>query len=493
MRFHFMRLGPWLTVILILLSSLATQAQAPRCVDVFSAPLRVTADNLQLGIAELARLDMVDSFADMIVVADQILVIEPQNTYALRKKAKALIRLDRLDEALTVTQRSLAIDPMDIRVLHMQAQILMKQNHLEEAYSILSAMMAREPHNAATLGMISHALFRMKRYAEALPLLNARLALSFHFPSQSMVAQTLFKFKRYEEALAMATELLKVEPTNYNLLTVQSQSLVRLGRYKEAYESFDRVLRVDPTNTIYLQGQLFTLYRLGRYEESVPVAQRLLALDPQNVLAWSLKSQALLKLQRYEEALVALDARLALEPDQPMAVAMKVQALLKLARFSEAEGLVGRIEDGFFKSYYSAQILIAQKKYSQAIALLKTLDAGLNVKWLLAQASYLSGDMKSARQNLLYIVQNSKTLQVRVVAALIKIQLSGEQTALDPMLLGLTQQLSQKALQKVLSYKEQLFWDYEPVAQGVEISITNTFWSGLNSTPINGHTFHSTY
>ncbi len=307
--------------------------------------------------------------------------------------------------------------------------------------------------------MISYTLFKLKRFTEALPLLDLRLSLSDHVPSLSRKAQALFHLRSYAEALPLAVEVLKIEPQNPAVLAVQLTSLYKLRRFTEAIAAADHMIKANPTRS----------------------------------LALSLKAQSLMRLERFAEALQVIEFRLQFEPNNPHVLAMQVHALLKLERFNEAATIVGRIEDGFFKFYYSAQVFIAKKQYTKAIELLKTLDSGLNVKWLLAQAYFLAGDMKSSRQSLLFIVQNSKTLQPRVVAALIKIHLLGEQTAMDPFLFGLTQQLSKKELDKILAYKESLFWDYEPVSQGPEVSISNSFWDGLNAKPVNGQTFNSTY
>lgn len=458
-RSYLMRLGLWLHVILILMSSVVAQASGLRCDELFNRLSIAQPEQLGSLDSSLARLDADDDFAGMVALAERILTVEPNNAFALRKKAKALLRLARLAEADQAAMALLALDPNDVRALHMRAQILLKQYSYEQALKTLNQLMILQPNHPSTLGMISHTLFKMKRFAEALPLLDLRLALSDHVPSQSLKAQALFHLRRYAEALPLAIQVQKIEIYNSVLQTVQLSSLFKLRRFQEAILAADDMLKLDPSHS----------------------------------LALSLKAQSFMRLERYVEALQVIETRLQFEPNNSHALAVKVQALLKLERLSEAESVVGLIEDGFFKSYYSAQVFIAKKQYAKAIGLLKTLDSGLNVKWLLAQSYFLAGDMKSSRQNLLFIVQNSKTLQPRVVAALIKIQMLGEQTAMDPFLFDLTQQLSKNALSKILAYKESLFWDFEPVSLVPEISISNSFWDGLNAKPVNSQTFNSTY
>lgn len=435
------------------------QGSGLRCEELFRQPSTAAPENLDSLLSSLGHLDANDDFAGMVVLAGRVLAVEPNNAFALRKMAKALLRLGRLAEADQPSKALLALDPNDIRALHMRAQILLKQYSFEQALSVLNRLMILQPNHPSTLGMISHALFKMKRFAEALPMLELRLALSDHVPSLSMKAQAFFHLQRYAEALRVAVEVLKVEPYNSAVLTVQLSSLVKLRRFEQAIVAADNMMKADPTLS----------------------------------LALSLKAQSLIRLERFTEALQVIETRLQFEPSNSHALAMQVNVLLKLQRFNEAASIVGRIENGFFKAYYSAQVFIAKKQYAKAIELLKTLDSGLNVKWLLAQAYFLAGDMKSSRQNLLFIVQKSKTLQLRVVAALIKIHMFGEQTASDPFLMGLTEQLSRKALNKVLAYEEALFWDYEPVSQSHDISISNSFWDGLNAKPVNSQTFNSTY
>ena len=450
-----MRIGQWFPVILILMLSGVAHGGALRCEELFTR----SSENLESLLSSLGQLDNNDDFAGMVVLADRILGLDPSNAFALRKRAKALIRLDRLAEADVSAKALLALDPNDVRALHMRAQILMKQHGFEQAIVVLNQILILQPNHTSTLGMISHTLFKMKRYAEALPFLELRLAQSDHLPSLSIKAQVLFHLQRYAEVIPVAAEVLNREP------------------------NFTAVYAV----------QLVSLFKLRRFQEAIVAADNMISIDLSDALVLSLKSQALMRVERYTEALKVIETRLQLQPNNSHALAMQVHVLLKLGRFGEAAGIVGRIEDGFFKSYYSAQIFIAQKQYAKAIALLKTLDSGLNVKWLLAQAYFLAGDMKNSRQNLLFIVQNSKTLQPRVVAALIKIHLFGEPTAMEPFLFSLTQQLPKKVLDKILAYKESMFWDFEPISQGLEISISNSFWDGLNARPVNGQTFNSTY
>jgi tetratricopeptide (TPR) repeat protein len=434
------------------------QGGALRCEDLFGQRSALP-ENLDAMVSSLTQMDAHDDFAGMVILAERILILQPNNALALRKRAKALLRLGNWAEADVSAKALLTIDPNDVRALHMRAQILMRQQSYEQALLVLNQILTLQPNHTSTLGMLSNTLFKLKRYAEALPLLELRLAQSDHLPSLSMKAQALFHLQRYAEVIPVAAEVLKREPHFSAIYTVQ----------------------------------LVSFFKLRRFQEAIVVADTMINIDLSDALVLSLKSQALIRLERYAEALQIIEARLQFQPNNSHVLAMQVHVLLKLVRFSEAASIVGRIEDGFFKSYYTAQIFIAQKQYSKAIELLKTLDSGLNVKWLLAQAYFLAGDMKNSRQSLLFIVQNSKTLQPRVVAALIKIHLFGEPTAMDPFLFDLTQQLPQKVLNKILAYQESLFWDFEPISQGPEISISNSFWDGLNERPVNGQTFNSTY
>ncbi len=489
-----MRLGQLFSVILILLVRFQAEANAFRCEELFIQQSSVAAGNVVHLLLELQHLDAKDEFAAMLVSANRILALDPNNSYALRKKAKALIRQSRLTEAEAAVDALRVIDPNDIRALHMQGQILIRQFQFERALPGLRQLVELEPNQPSAVGMLSHTLFKLKRYAEALPYLDRRLAMdSEHAPSLSMKAQSLFKLQQYKEAVVFAEQLLKLEPDNYHVLVVQTESLLKLQRFNEALVVFDSRLIINPENIVFLHGKTFALFRLRRYQPAIVTADKLLSIDPENIFALSIKGQSLMRLRRYSEALPVLDARLVLEPRNTFALASKVQALIKLSRLNEAEVVAARMEEGFFKNYYSAQIFIARKQYQKAIALLNTLDSGMNVKWLLAQSYYLSGDMRQARQNLLFIVQNSKLPQLRVVAALIKIQLAGEQTTLDPLITQLQQRLSQQDLETVLDLKESLFWDYEPVSQGAAFSITNSFWNGLNALPVNSQTFNSTY
>ncbi len=455
-----MRIGHWFPVILILMSSAMALANPWRCEDLFHQSPLSGELSLENQLKKLKEADEVDDLEQMITSADRILALDSQNTYALRKKAKALIRRGQLFEAEPITATLLAIDPNDIRTLHMAAQIQLRLFRMEAALTHLKQLMSVQPTHTTTVGMTAYALFKLNRFEEALPLLQLRLQLD---PNNTkaliMLAQTLSKLKRDAEVDEVALKLLSRDPENYTMLLVQLESLQRLEDHRGVVRTANKILLIDPTNP-YIYG---------------------------------VKARSLTKQGKYTEALTAIDARLQLEPESGYAASMKVQVLLKLERYDQAEINVERIENGFHKSYFRAQILIGRKKFSPAIELLKTLDSGLNVKWLLARAYYSSGDMRNARSNLLFIVQHSKVLRPRVVAALVKIQLSGEQTALDPMLSVLTEKLPPETLTRVLAYKEALFWDYEPVAQVSDVSISNSFWEGLNARPVNGQTFHSTY
>ena len=215
-------------------------------------------------------------------------------------------------------------------------------------------------------------------------------------------------------------------------------------------------------------------------------AENGLRTDPRNVQLLVAKSQALLNTRRPVESLNNAKYALSIDPTSEEAKRLVTQSLTDLSRLDDAHASALQLKPDAFQKFFISRILIAEGKNREAITLLKKLKVTPSVSWELAHAYYNVGDFQSARSSLIQMVQSTKEVKPKVVAALIKIDLQGDKPGRDPMIELIKKSLDPKVLKRIVAEQDRIRWSHE-IETGVDdVSISNTFWTRDHSLPIDG-------
>lgn len=115
-------------------------------------------------------------------------------------------------------------------------------------------------------------------------------------------------------------------------LIMQARQAISMQNIAEALGLVEQVLQMNPTyvDALTLKGQI--LGSTGRFQEALAAVEQLLQLDPNNALAWSLQAALLMNTGRPLEASSAIERSIALNPQNPEAHAMRETIQANLTR-----------------------------------------------------------------------------------------------------------------------------------------------------------------
>lgn len=115
-------------------------------------------------------------------------------------------------------------------------------------------------------------------------------------------------------------------------LIQQAKQAISMQNIAEALGLVDQVLQMNPTyvDALTLKGQI--LGSTGRFQEALATVEQLLQIDPNNALAWSLQAALLMNTGRPLEASAAIERSLTLNPQNPEAQAIRESIQANLIR-----------------------------------------------------------------------------------------------------------------------------------------------------------------
>jgi tetratricopeptide (TPR) repeat protein len=148
---------------------------------------------------------------------NQVLEIEPNNTWAMRNKAFDLGNLQRWDEALPAIDIALKAWPGDSDLLRAKGYALMKVQRNEEAIDTYKQLIT-------TCGDCGN-----------------RSKSSMWFD----IGTSLNSLGRYSEAIEAFDEGFRLDPKEVRILNEKGVLLMNLSRYEEAVQTFDQALKIN--------------------------------------------------------------------------------------------------------------------------------------------------------------------------------------------------------------------------------------------------------
>lgn len=115
-------------------------------------------------------------------------------------------------------------------------------------------------------------------------------------------------------------------------LILQARQAISMQNIPEALGLVEQVLQMNPSyvDALTLKGQI--LGSTGRFPEALATVEQLLQVDPNNALAWSLQAALLMNTGRPVEASSAIERSIALNPQNPEAQAIRRSIKASLMR-----------------------------------------------------------------------------------------------------------------------------------------------------------------
>jgi TolB-like protein/Tfp pilus assembly protein PilF len=240
------------------------------------------------GLAFIARRE--GHWDESIAYAEQILVLDPQNTDSLGQAANTYVYLRQFPAALKLYDRALDLLPNDPDLMAAKAAVYQAEGNLEEAAKFLPDVNAQTPSSEALGTKITQLVFE-RNFGEAVRLQQARLAQSSEFKGANQVSLALNQRLAGDSAGAKATAeqarntlepLCKSQPDNPGRATWLAWAYAVLGDKNSALKEAERATALVPSAKEPLWGPcyeenlaLIELF-LGEKSRAIPTLARLL-------------------------------------------------------------------------------------------------------------------------------------------------------------------------------------------------------------------------
>lgn len=190
--------------------------------------------------------------------------------------------------------------------------------------------------------------------------------------------KALYSQEKYEKARLDFQNTLQIDPNHVEARFMLAQVLEKIGEPKSAAGHYKRVIELDP-NHVLAKSRLSRIYILGGAKDKAKkLAKEVLVLDSKNVTAMTVLATITSIDGDVEKAIEQARKALAIDPENNDTIALLSSLYVKNEQQDEAIKLltntIERSNDSSFK-VVMASILVDQKKYEGAIAVLKDLIA----------------------------------------------------------------------------------------------------------------------
>ena len=309
------------------------------------------------------------------------------------KRAVALQRATRLDDAAALYQAVLAQSPGNFEALHMLGVIAAQQGRFAAAEALLREALTIEVR-ATALNNLGNALNSLGRREEAIAAYDHALRLDpayqRAFDNRNNVLRALGRAtvpppsSRDEAAATTMTATATATATNATNATTNAapaqagndaggdsaRDALRRGialmgsrRFADALAAFDEVIALEPDHAIAHSNRGAALFELGRHDDAAGAAWRATTLDPDFADAWNNLGSCLMKLRRTQEALAAFERACVLRPANAAAHNNRGMALDALNRPAEAALAYARVRelDPAWRGVHSSEIFALRK------------------------------------------------------------------------------------------------------------------------------------
>ena len=231
----------------------------------------------------------------------------------------ALSHLERFDEAEQHFRRAVAIAPHESGPVANLGVLLQRRNRPDEAETALRRALVLAPWDLSVLGNLAKLLDMRQQFEESLDLYDRLLARGAVDASVYAARGTIFyRLQRYEEAMASARQALALEPdppTAFSLHILLGQASWAMTHSADAAaDHYERALLIEPNHPTVLADLASLRIAQERYDNALELFQTAVRLRPDVAKLYSGMGYALHRLGRRDEAIRSLERALSLDP-----------------------------------------------------------------------------------------------------------------------------------------------------------------------------------
>ena len=317
------RYAAWgLTMVVLLVLGTLTWRQAGIYSDEVTFFRHVIAHNPQAAGAHLnlAKALIALNRSEEAVAAARVAVEQrPDSHDALINLGVALSHLEHFDEAERHFRRAVEIAPHESGPVANLGVLLQRRNRPDEAETALRRALVLAPRDLSVLGNLAKLLDMRQQFGEALDLYDRLLEVgSVDVSVYAARGNIFYRLHRYEEAMASARQALALDPdppTAFSLHILLGQASWALTQSADAAaDHYERALLIDPNHPTVLADLASLRIAQERYDKALELFETAVRLRPDVAKFYSGMGFALYRLGRRDEAIRSLERAVALDP-----------------------------------------------------------------------------------------------------------------------------------------------------------------------------------
>ncbi|MGB9697876.1 MAG: tetratricopeptide repeat protein [Thermodesulfobacteriota bacterium] len=220
------------------------------------------------------------------IILEEILTADPQNERALSLLGDVFLKEQKAQEALNCYRQAFLRTPREYYLLQ-AARALKKMNRLEEALLELDKVLITKPQHLTFLKEKALILTRLKRYDQALVIYEKIKELT---PADNFVQKEILRLRSLQKPksqvlkdlqMVVGMESKKDDAQMHGLL---AQKLKDAGMIREAIAEYKIATALDPHNPYFLKQQGFCHYRQKEYDLASKCLEEALRQDPADII-----------------------------------------------------------------------------------------------------------------------------------------------------------------------------------------------------------------
>jgi tetratricopeptide (TPR) repeat protein len=259
-------------------------------------------------------------------LADTGLFFEFQPAYALRLRGKALLLLERSEEAIGAFSESLALEENPSSYLSRASVHLSLRNADACIDDCNKALLLSTSQPLLALELRGKGLLHSARYVEALDDFNKILETTRHpIPILECRGKVYLSLGRYHEAISDFSTVLVEKPESLPALLARAEACVGAKSYAHAVLDLTAALAITPDSTFVLNRRGSALVQAGEYLKAIADLDRVIEDEPLHIAALLNRARAYHDLKDRMSAIADLILVLDEKPDSVAALVLRAE------------------------------------------------------------------------------------------------------------------------------------------------------------------------
>ncbi len=246
----------------------------------------------------------------------------PEDANFLCLSARALLKLERFDEANARIDRALSIFPEFERAHEARGDLQLARGELPAAAEAFQQALKLAPKQQRTRMKLRRVFMRMGRVEEARALKGEYMELSQDNKDIAKAAE-LEKEEKFAEAEKLYRQILTRHPDNVTAMRLWAGLGIRQKRHAAAEVLLQRAVEKAPDFSQAWADLVTVQNERDKFEAAIESAKRLIKLNPRAINGHLLLASACASAGHHQDALESFDTALEIAPDHVRALCGK--------------------------------------------------------------------------------------------------------------------------------------------------------------------------